>query len=32
VARIDASLYTANVSDQRSIEYRSYTGGLAFFF
>jgi uncharacterized protein YgiM (DUF1202 family) len=32
VARIDASLYTANVSDQRSIEYRAFTGGLAFFF
>jgi hypothetical protein len=32
VARLDASLYTSMVSDQRSIEYRAFTGGLAFFF
>lgn len=32
VARLDASLYTAFVADNRSIEYRSFTAGLAFFF
>lgn len=32
VARLDATLYTAMVSDQRSIEYRAYTAGFAFFF
>ena len=31
-ARLDASQYTAFVSDQRSIEYRAVTAGLAFFF
>ena len=32
VARLDGSLYTAFVSDNRSIEYRAFTLGLAFFF
>jgi hypothetical protein len=32
VARLDWSLYTAFVSDQRSIEYRGISAGLAFFF
>jgi uncharacterized protein YraI len=32
VARADASLYTAFVSDTRSIQYRAFTAGLAFFF
>lgn len=32
VARIDASLYTAFVSDARSTEYRSLTAGLGFYF
>ena len=32
VARIDGSLYTAFVADNRSIEYRALTAGLAFFF
>ena len=32
VARIDGSLYTAFVADNRSIEYRAFTAGLAFFF
>lgn len=32
VARADASLYTAFVADNRSIEYRAFTIGLAFFF
>jgi uncharacterized protein YgiM (DUF1202 family) len=32
VARLDATLYTAMVSDSRSIEYRAFTAGLAFFF
>ena len=32
VARVDASLYTAFVADQRSIEYRAFTAGIAFFF
>jgi hypothetical protein len=32
VARLDATLYTTMVSDQRSIEYRAFTGGFAFFF
>ena len=32
VARADYSLYTANVSDQRSTEYRAWTLGVSFFF
>lgn len=32
VARADLTLYTAFVSDNRSIEYRAVTGGLSFFF
>jgi hypothetical protein len=32
VARADYSLYTAFVSDQRSLEYRAFTLGLSFFF
>jgi hypothetical protein len=32
VIRLDASLYTAFVADSRSLEYRAYTAGLAFFF
>ena len=32
VARIDGSLYTAFVADNRSIEYRAFTAGIAFFF
>ena len=32
VARLDGSLYTAFVADNRSIEYRAFTAGLAFFF
>jgi hypothetical protein len=32
VMRADASLYTAFVSDARSLEYRAYTVGFAFFF
>ena len=32
VLRLDASLYTAMVSDTRSLEYRAYTAGFAFFF
>jgi uncharacterized protein YgiM (DUF1202 family) len=32
VARIDGTLYTTMVSDARSIEYRAFTAGLAFFF
>lgn len=32
VARLDWSLYTAFVSDARSLEYRSVSAGLAFFF
>ncbi len=32
VARVDGSLYTAFVSDNRSIEYRAFTAGIAFFF
>jgi hypothetical protein len=32
VARADASLYTAFVADNRSIEYHAFTVGLAFFF
>ena len=32
VARADASLYTVFVSDKRSIEYRAFTAGIAFFF
>lgn len=31
-ARLDGSLYTAFVADNRSIEYRAFTAGLAFFF
>ena len=32
VARVDASLYTAFVADNRSLEYRAFTAGIAFFF
>jgi len=32
VLRADYSLYTVYVSDQRTTEYRAWTGGLAFFF
>ena len=32
VARLDWSLYTAFVSDQRTLEYRAVTAGLSFFF
>ncbi len=32
VVRADGSLYTAFVADNRSIEYRAFTLGLAFFF
>ena len=32
VARLDGSLYTAFVADNRSIEYRAFTAGIAFFF
>ena len=32
VARIDGSLYTAFVADNRSIEYRALSAGIAFFF
>ncbi len=32
VARLDWTLYTAFVSDQRSTEYRAITAGLGFFF
>ena len=32
VARVDGSLYTAFVADNRSIEYRAFTAGIAFFF
>ena len=32
VARLDATLYTALVSDVRSTEYRAVTAGIAFFF
>lgn len=32
VARVDGALYTAFVADNRSIEYRAYTAGIAFFF
>lgn len=32
VVRLDGSLYTAFVADNRSIEYRAFTLGLAFFF
>jgi hypothetical protein len=31
-ARLDWTLYTAFVADQRSTEYRAFTAGLAFFF
>ena len=31
-ARLDWSLYTAFVADQRSTEYRAFSAGLAFFF
>ncbi len=32
VARLDASIYTAFVADNRSTEYRAITAGIAFFF
>jgi hypothetical protein len=32
VARLDWSLYTALVADERSLEYRATTAGIAFFF
>ena len=32
VARIDGSLYTAFVADNRSTEYRAFSAGIAFFF
>ena len=32
VVRADASLYTAFVADNRSLEYRAFTAGIAFFF
>lgn len=32
VARVDYSIYTAFVTDARSIEYRAATAGIAFFF
>jgi len=32
VARLDWSLYTAFVSEQRSLEYRATTAGISFFF
>ncbi len=32
VARLDWALYTAFVSDQRSLEYRAVTAGISFFF
>lgn len=32
VARLDWSLYTAFVSDQRTLEYRATTAGISFFF
>ena len=32
VARLDTSLYTAFVADNRSTEYRAVTAGIAFFF
>ncbi len=32
ILRADYTLYTAFVSDQRSIEYRAFTGGISFFF
>ena len=32
VARLDGSLYTAFVADNRSLEYRAFSLGLAFFF
>lgn len=32
VARADYTIYTAFVSDQRSLEYRAITAGLSFFF
>ena len=32
VVRLDGSLYTAFVADNRSIEYRALTAGIAFFF
>jgi hypothetical protein len=32
VARLDWSLYTAFVADERSLEYRATTAGIAFFF
>ena len=32
VARLDGTVYTAFVADNRSIEYRAFTAGIAFFF
>jgi hypothetical protein len=32
VARLDYSIYTAYVADERTTEYRAYTVGLSFFF
>ena len=32
IVRADYSLYTAFVSDKRSLEYRAFTAGLSFFF
>jgi hypothetical protein len=32
VARLDYSVYTAYVADERTTEYRAYTVGLSFFF
>jgi len=32
VLQADYTLYTAFVSDQRSIEYRAATAGISFFF
>jgi uncharacterized protein YgiM (DUF1202 family) len=32
VARLDGTVYTTFVADNRSLEYRSFTAGLAFFF
>lgn len=32
VARLDYTIYTAYVEDQRTTEYRAWTAGLAFFF
>lgn len=32
VAKVDYSIYTAYIQEQRSAEYRAYTAGIAFFF